>query len=301
MRPGELRKQWATMLAENTFNSKVAISCDDTVVHVLFSQINQRPPHRQHCVSTLRSTGNTPISESLLKGFRDEFEAKKTDILAENSSPETLKERTTMFLESESIRKWTELALDEEYWHGFNWYFMAYIALLAPWKRARIRVCPLAGRIQFSIFATQRIEARTRLYELLGTLSIDPEDQVAHTDLSTMLDANETRKILSGPLFRKYDELIQYEFLDNNQFAITLCTTSAIEAGEEISVDYGPGYFDDEEGGCACVACKPTAPKLASGPSRIKNEAMSRERKRIKNKERKARQRAQYKAKKQEL
>lgn len=60
-------------------------------------------------------------------------------------------------------------------------------------------------------------------------------------------------------------------------------------------MQYGEGYFDTEEGGCACGECKPPQPKPELGPSRIRDEEIARKRKSVKNEGLKERQRQKAK------
>lgn len=79
-------------------------------------------------------------------------------------------------------------------------HFKAYIVLLTPWSRVRLCVRQQFNRPQFSILATEDIEADTLLYELIGTMSTDTANKISHTNQSTMFANDGSERILSGPV-----------------------------------------------------------------------------------------------------
>lgn len=53
-------------------------------------------------------------------------------------------------------------------------------------------------------------------------------------------------------------KLNQYAAVENsNNLGFSIIACREIVAGEEIYVNYGPSYFEDEPNGCPCLTCKP--------------------------------------------
>ncbi|KAJ7434280.1 hypothetical protein B0H11DRAFT_1938780 [Mycena galericulata] len=291
-----LTKDWAFFLARTRMRSEITIICDDAVVQSLFGQLNPRSAHRSHVISRLASSDHAPIESQRAKDLHDEFEAAKDLLLAPDPTFARLLLRANAFVERESVVWWRKVTLGKgrDIARAFEWdtgeharYMFAYMVLLSPWTRVKLSVPVVGSRRQFAIYAKENIAVNTKLFELAGTLSTDRSDAVDHTQLSVMNAGDGSKRILSGPIRLVNHHCkanCEYEQLDDSTpDAITLCTVARINAGDEITVIYGDGYWSDDEEGCPCGNCRPKELKPEAGPSRIVDDELKSAAKKRKN------------------
>ncbi|KAJ7817132.1 hypothetical protein B0H13DRAFT_1923112 [Mycena leptocephala] len=195
--------------------------------------------------------------------------------------------------------------------------FQAMVILLAPWSCVQLKLVKFgwAPEPQFGIFAKQDIPVRRgstevwsqhkpvslrmsnglseTIYELAGLLlcySVDGNAKTKTTMLSEMYAPDGSTRVLFGPI--SFNSV--FENLQNKDQAITVVTTKAIRAGEQIMVNYGQDYWLEGER-CRCAICEP--PILAAPrPSHIVDQEMRLLAKKGKNKCQKAKKKDKLRA-----
>ncbi|KAF8176159.1 hypothetical protein K438DRAFT_1847066 [Mycena galopus ATCC 62051] len=154
----------------------------------------------------------------------------------------------------------------------------AHITLIAPWAFAKLTIICM-DKQQYRVIASTDLPSNTRIYELVGKLSVDHVDGDAKSKtmtLSEMFAEDGTTRVLYGPIQlvnHSYRANTAYEqYSDSRGNVIVLVSTTFIKAGEQITVDYGDGYFEDGCQ-CQCESCQPNAYegdwKRSNRPSRI--------------------------------
>ncbi|KAJ7684906.1 hypothetical protein DFH06DRAFT_1118561 [Mycena polygramma] len=134
------------------------------------------------------------------------------------------------------------------------WCLNAYTVLLAPWSPVQLRV-KCMGCLHtkgFTICAARDLAENEFIYELAGLMSIDLADNTEHTDLSTVAFPEDgTRRLLFGPIC-----------LLNHHCEANAETNHRVSKGEELSINYGQGYWKDDEPSapCPCSKCTPERP-----------------------------------------
>lgn len=113
------------------------------------------------------------------------------------------------------------------------------------------------------LFALRRIPAGRRIVEYLGTVITDEEAD--RKGGKYLFDLGGGRA-LDGLTRDNPARYVNHSCRPNSEARITgrrvwVWSLSVIGAGEEITIDYGPDYFDEHirPKGCQCAACAPRA------------------------------------------
>jgi len=113
------------------------------------------------------------------------------------------------------------------------------------------------------LFALRRIPAGRRIVEYLGTVISDEEAD--RKGGKYLFDLGGGRA-LDGQVRDNPARYVNHACRPNAEARITgrrvwVWSTRAIAAGEQITIDYGPAYFDEHirPVGCKCAACAPPA------------------------------------------
>jgi hypothetical protein len=163
---------------------------------------------------------------------------------------------------------------------------MRYIPLVIQ-ERVRVGGVRFNNAItrQCCIIATRDIEEDDCLWELVGILS---SDSLENSSLSTMIPhacqkLDSSPRLMAGPA-----HLVNHSCRPNAKvgtyhsrgFELTpiiqlvplpelptlvITTLRVIRSGEEVTVDYGTGYWGDRP--CMCIACTPVAPSMSRYPT----------------------------------
>ena len=145
-------------------------------------------------------------------------------------------------------------------------------------KLSTIKLGP-SKNIGFAIHARRLIRKGEAIPELIGMMPMD--NDTPHTNLSSIQphfsqnQDHRSERVLFGPirfinhlcinfnaevsfpffLISRLNVFFQYVAV-YDQSAFIAYAIRDILAGEEITVDYGLGFFEDK-GGCPCITCKP--------------------------------------------
>ncbi|KAJ6454027.1 hypothetical protein C8R47DRAFT_1228846 [Mycena vitilis] len=264
----ELRARWAEYLTQGLYPADHAILADDTIVHVLFSQLEVGKKTRSN-IHTLAHFSLTPIiyDADELRTIRKIFELHKPRLLAVDQTYDNLKDRVTRLFHFLCPL----LKLPTELHPVAQWTLCAYTVLLAPWSAVKLRVTRMgpSDTKGFAIVAARDLKENEYIYELAGLMSIDTAELAQHTDLSVVtFPGHDTKHILFGPI-----RLVNHDCQPNAEFvhlshtddmhAMTIQTNRAICKGDQLFIDYGIEYWADEAQAaveCPCATCNPQQP-----------------------------------------
>ncbi|KAJ7668609.1 hypothetical protein DFH06DRAFT_1126085 [Mycena polygramma] len=277
-----LRYRWAALLSSSSKTTvSVAIACDDAVAFSLFRQIKERALKWRHEIARLSARDEDLIDEAAAEELRLTFRDAQAAMLNINQTYEALLNATANLI---NVRKWTRTALGEGYklGQGVLWCLRATVVLLAPWSPVKLHLAQLGegNPVQFGIMTKAHIPADTLIYELIGQLSSDSVDGEARektTSLSEMSAFDGSSRVLFGPIrFVNHScdantvlrLCSQFEQFESRTRAVMIRTLRDIACGEEVTVNYGPDYWEEGQK-CRCGTCEPRVKKCKLGPSRI--------------------------------
>ncbi|KAJ7467347.1 hypothetical protein B0H11DRAFT_2306404 [Mycena galericulata] len=275
----QIRFNWAVFLSNGRYPARIAVVVDDIVVGGLFTQLARKPVRREHIAAQMST--RTPINRQQCEHIRKEFEAVKSSLLGQNQTIEVLLADTAAIIEKHW--KWfheeLHLAEDEFLTCSIHRAFRAYIVVIAPWSVVRLKVSPM-GATQtrgFGVEAVLDLEENEFIYELSGLLSTDLDAE--HTELSkTTSPEDGIERIIFGPIrFLNHDCKPNAEFVKiDHTLGMTIQTNRRIAKGEEIVINYGPGYFPS---GCPCLTCNDPPEQVSSGSQILDPEERAKKKK----------------------
>ncbi|KAJ7668566.1 hypothetical protein DFH06DRAFT_1378337 [Mycena polygramma] len=271
-----LLARWAALLSSSSKTTvSVAIACDDAVAFSLFRQIKEREPKWRHEIARLSARDEDLINEAAAEELRLTFRDAQAAMLNINQTYEGLLNATANLI---NVQKWTRTALGEGYklGQGVLWCLRATVVLLAPWSPVKLHLAQLGegNPVQFGIMTKVHIPADTLIYELVGQLSSDSVDGEARektTSLSEMSAFDGSSRVLFGPIRfvnHSCDANTVFEQFESRTRAVMIRTLRDIACGEEVTVNYGPDYWEEGQQ-CLCGTCEPRVKKCKLGPSRI--------------------------------
>ncbi|KAF7342725.1 Histone-lysine N-methyltransferase SET9 [Mycena sanguinolenta] len=262
-----LRLAWAYHLAGQPNPTKItgqnAIISEDLISRILFAQRKRKSLKKTMVIPQL-SQEEIGISSEDADTFQTDFKVLEEHLFTPHQDFQGLQTMLSTFLQAHSEWCGRILGQNTALWSAFEWSLSAYCILLAPWSVVRIRkrTFNTSSPQEMAIFATQNIPKDEFIYELAGQLSADAASRSDHTDLSTMRAWDKRKRILFGPIrWVNHHCAANTEYFlldDSNQWAITLKAARPILEGEEITVDYGKGFFGLGE--CRCSQCVPPLP-----------------------------------------
>jgi SET domain-containing protein len=117
------------------------------------------------------------------------------------------------------------------------------------------------------LFAVEAIAARKRIIEYVGTLVSNEEVERSHGKYFFGVN---TKWSIDGRARSNTARYINHSCRPNAEAFVTghrvwVWSKRKIKAGEEITIDYGKEYFDDQikPQGCRCEVCDPNAQRGA--------------------------------------
>ncbi|KAJ7224700.1 hypothetical protein GGX14DRAFT_557552 [Mycena pura] len=210
-----------------------------------------------HVNDLLASTGLT-VDDKEADALRAAWETQLKPTLSNpaDQSFELLRAAAELFANSQEAWCAQALGKADGTYPAFKQLLLSYSILFVPSCPVKITIITFENRPQFAIKAAVDIPQDTSLTSLLGLLSSDAASGVQHTHLSEMLAHDGVMRILMGPI-----RLVNHSHVANTHYhllgnprAIILQTIKDVAMGEEITVDYGPGHFDQEHQ-CRCEQC----------------------------------------------
>ncbi|KAK6985110.1 hypothetical protein R3P38DRAFT_3291968 [Favolaschia claudopus] len=268
---------WAEHLSQSpSLTASAAVTYDDAVVLSLFGQRKHRPPHRAHTIARMSAREDDAIPHACAEILQRRLNANKAALFTCATSPRAFELAINELL---ALPEWTAQTFPNQglAFRAIKWLAQAHLTMLAPWASTRLKLFRFDpnDHIQFGVFAHHDIPANVLLPELLGQLSrdnVNMSSKVETTHLSEMFARNGTTRVLYGPIRfvnhscnpnSTYEEL-RY----NSERTISVRTLRPIQSGQQVTVDYGPGFFDADHI-CACDVCRPTSSTDPPAPSPV--------------------------------
>ncbi|KII86353.1 hypothetical protein PLICRDRAFT_43942 [Plicaturopsis crispa FD-325 SS-3] len=252
------RLEHATQLASAELTAKTILDIDDVVVRACFATADGDAEDAENVMHVPKTMAiSPPMDASLLKSIRTLHKAVEWHDLSN-----ALFMREVRLMVKKLRVEYPSFLPDGHHLDVARWCFAAYTSVMRSASPVRLITCAMGPERtnQFAVVASAPIPGGVTVYEMLGLMAIN--DDCPHTNLSVMLPdpmqtGHQGPRIMIGPLrfVNHICEGANAEIIAlQHTSAFYLRTLRAIEVGEEILVDYGKGYFDDEEC-CPCAAC----------------------------------------------
>ncbi|TEB24757.1 hypothetical protein FA13DRAFT_1796957 [Coprinellus micaceus] len=237
-------------------SSRNAIEIDDLIVQGLFEQKAQKPPSRTHLVQSIGLSRKHEVGSPYLDSIYRAFEAKKSSLMVGNA-PVYL--RAAGAVRPAVTRSTSEgKALIGERAILFDWLISAYSMIIAADASVHlwcIRMLPGQDNSKgFAVYAAVNISKDQDILELIGIMPTD--NDTPHSYLSSITPAPDQdqeegeERVLVGPCL-KFNGV-------RGTSAFVVKAIRDIKAGEEITIDYGPSWFQASTGSaCPCKTCAP--------------------------------------------
>ncbi|KAF9522475.1 hypothetical protein CPB83DRAFT_899611 [Crepidotus variabilis] len=260
----------ATNLSCAKFDSRTVIFADSILTTALFGRHNHTREKRLHRAQVLATEFD--LDEDEQRTIRETFESGKSKLTEAADDWEIYHSKATSLCNKLTRSSASLQNAGPQSRRFIAWWLEAYTLVINPnasVKLSTINISP--DKVKgFAIHSTKFIPKDFTIKELVGLMPYD--NNTAHTRLSEITPAPSQDqqlgqvRILFGPI-----RFINHLCVNFNTAYIDEPATSTfyvyairdIQPNEEITVDYGTGYFDDLPEGCPCRTCSKPPENLA--------------------------------------